>query len=96
MKTRYEQIVDVNKIAAMEGKDLQEVIRLAQQEDFKPALDDGKRVLLLLIDAQNDFMQDIGSLPVSGSKRDVQRITDFIYRNNHAVSRTICTQNTHF
>ncbi len=59
MKTRYEQIVDVNKIAAMEGKDLQEVIRLAQQEDFKPALDDGKRVLLLLIDAQNDFMQDI-------------------------------------
>lgn len=96
MKTRYEQIVNVNNIATMEGKDLQEVIKLAQQEDFKPAFEDGKKVLLLLIDAQNDFMQDIGSLPVSGSKGDIKRITDFIYRNNHAISRVMCTQDTHF
>ena len=46
MKTRYEDIVDVSKIATREGKDLQGIIQLAQQEDFSTALDDGKKVLL--------------------------------------------------
>lgn len=96
MKTRYEDIVDVSKIATREGKDLQGVIKLAQQEDFTSALDDGKKVLLLLIDPQNDFMENIGSLGVKGSIGDVSRITDFIYRNNHAISRIMCTQDTHF
>lgn len=96
MKTRYEDIVDVSKIATREGKDLQEVIQLARQEEFKTAFEDGKRVLLLLIDAQNDFMQDIGSLGVNGSKGDIQRITDFMYRNNHAITRVMCTQDVHF
>ncbi len=96
MKTRYEDIVDVSKIATREGKDLQGIIQLAQQEDFSTALDDGKKVLLLLIDPQNDFMEGIGSLGVEGSIGDVERITDFIYRNNHAISRIMCTQDTHF
>jgi len=105
MKTKYEQIVDVNRIATMQlanndGTDemtLQKVIGRANDEHVQPAIKDAKKNLLLVIDMQNDFMEGgIGSLGVAGSKGDVERLTRFIYNNMVHISRIALTKDTHY
>ena len=96
MKTRYEEIINVNNIATRDNKtDLQEIVRLAENENFPPAVDDAKKILLLGIDIQNDFMEDIGSLGVPNSKGDVERLTRWIYKNIHHITQIMCSLDTH-
>ena len=111
MKTKYEQIVNVASIASPKNQfsglignggsvqniptSLQEVINLAEQENFVPAVDDAKKILLLSIDVQNDFMEDIGSLAVPGSKGDVERLTRWVYENMSGITQIMCSLDTH-
>ena len=60
MKTRYDQIVNVADIATRNGKDLQEVLALAKQEDFKPATEDAKRVIDLVHEWQEKLYPEYG------------------------------------
>lgn len=53
-----------------------------------------KRVLLA-IDVQNDFMDDGGSLGVSGAKEDVKRLNQWIYRNIAHLDSIVCSLDTH-
>lgn len=100
MITQYDKIVNEKRIATRETKEerrknLQKVYALAKQEKVSLAREDKKKRLLILIDPQNDFMEGIGSLPVEGSKSDIKRITNFIYRNNNSITKIMCTQDTH-
>ncbi|MDR2524081.1 MAG: hypothetical protein LBC95_00860 [Candidatus Nomurabacteria bacterium] len=97
LKTNYEEIVNVANIAT-EGNagHVGEVLTLAGQEKLRPAVRDGKRVLLIAIDMQNDFMEGIGSLPVPGSKGDVERLTRFIYGNMEGITDIMCSIDTHY
>lgn len=100
MVTRYDKIVNEKAIATIQTKEqrrknLQKVYELAKQERVNSAKEDKKKRLLILIDPQNDFMPQIGSLPVEGAIEDIKRITDFIYRNNNSITKIMCTQDTH-
>ncbi|MCL2869249.1 hypothetical protein FWF48_00350 [Candidatus Saccharibacteria bacterium] len=96
LRTKYEEIVDVSKIATR-GEDEQpsDIAYKASAENLKPSMDDGKKVLLLTIDMQNDFMPGIGSLGVPGAKEDVQRLTRFIYNNMGHITQIMCSLDTH-
>lgn len=103
MNTKYEQIVDVTKIASKElttetnALFLPKVIQLANDEHIRPAVSDAKKVLLLGIDWQNDFMDGgIGSLGVTGAIGDVERTTRFIYNNIQHITRIALTNDTHY
>lgn len=96
MKTRYEEIVDVTKIATIYENNLSEVIQMAEKETLRPAIKDGKTALLLVIDLQNDFMEGIGSLAVPGSKGDVERLTSFLYNHMEDVTQVMCSLDTHY
>lgn len=96
MKTKYEQIIDVANIATKERtRDLASIITLAENESLPSASSDAKKVLLLVIDMQNDFMEDIGSLGVTGSKGDVERLTRWIYANMDKITQVMCSLDTH-
>ena len=95
MKTTYERIVDVNEIASEKRGDIQDILALAEQEDLPSAALDKKRNLLLAIDVQNDFMESIGSLPVTGSKSDVQRLTRWMYKNMASLTQIMCSLDSH-
>lgn len=100
MVTRYDKIVNEERIATRQSreeirKSLQEVYKLGNQEKVSPAKEDKKKILLMLIDPQNDFMPGIGSLPVEGAREDIKRITEFIYRNIKSITKIMCTQDTH-
>ena len=96
MKTAYEQIINTDHIASSSNmQNLSEIISWGEQENLTPASQDKRKVLLLAIDVQNDFMEGIGSLPVQGSKGDVERLTRWIYRNVGKITQIICSLDTH-
>jgi nicotinamidase-related amidase len=96
MKTAYEKIIDIDHIASFESREnITEVLALAKGETMAPASEDKKRTLLLAIDVQNDFMENIGSLSVQGSKGDVLRLTQWMYRNMESLTQVICSLDCH-
>ncbi|MHC5354191.1 cysteine hydrolase family protein [Myroides sp. LJL115] len=96
MKTTYQDIVNIENIASTKSiEDITQIISLAQREELSPAKTDTKKVLLLAIDIQNDFMQDIGSLSVDGSRGDVERLTRWMYTNMASLTKVMCSLDCH-
>ncbi|WP_313183180.1 hypothetical protein [Sphingobacterium siyangense] len=95
MITPFDQIVDVRHIASGKSDNIQAMLALAEKEQVRPAALDLKRTLLLAIDVQNDFMESIGSLAVNGSKADVQRLTQWMYRNLGSLTQVMCSLDCH-
>ena len=96
MRTPYEQIVNTTEIASLNNSaEYREIILQAEQEELPLATSDKTKRLLLAIDIQNDFMEGIGSLPVPGSKGDVERLTRWIYNNIDSLTQIVCSLDTH-
>ena len=67
MKTSYNQIVNVTSIGEKENPiAMNEILRLANEEQLQPATKNNENVLFLAIDVQQDFM-DNGALGVPGA-----------------------------
>lgn len=96
MRTKYNQIINTEQIASFDSKqNMPELIALAEKEELSPASDDKVKRLLLAIDIQNDFMEGVGSLPVEGSKGDVERLTRWIYKNASKLTQIMCSLDSH-
>jgi nicotinamidase-related amidase len=96
LKTTYEEIVDVSMIAKLGGhRHPGQILGPAPREQLRPAIDDAKRVLLIVIDMQNDFMEG-GSLAVPGATADVERLTRWMYANTEGITSVMCSIDTHY
>lgn len=96
MNTTYEQIIVADNIASFNNdENIPEIISLAKSEHMHEASKDNQKTLLLAIDVQNDFMENIGSLPVQGSKDDVKRLTRWIYDNLSGLTQIMCSLDCH-
>lgn len=95
MNTKYNQIINIAKIASKNNvEDISAIISLAKND--KIALDNNtKKRLLIAIDIQNDFMESIGTLPVQGSRDDVKHLTKWIYNNISEISQIMCSLDNH-
>lgn len=95
MKTKYEEIVNVNAIGKAENPiSLNEILKKANDEQLTPSKQNKERVLFIGIDVQQDFM-DGGALGVSGAHGDVERMTRFIYNNMDKISNIAVSIDTH-
>ncbi len=95
MKTQFDSIVNVSAIGQFGISDLNPIIAMAAQENLSPAIMDGKRTLLLLIDPQKDFTNPDGALSVPGAVGDVERICRFIYRKGEEITTIMASLDTH-
>lgn len=95
MKTKYEQIVNVNAIGKAENPiSLNDILQLANDEQLTPSKQNKEKVLFVGIDVQQDFM-DNGALGVPGAHGDVERMTRFIYENMDKISNIAVSIDTH-
>ena len=95
MKTKYEEIVNVNAIGKAENPiSLNEILKMANDEQLTPSKQNKERVLFIGIDVQQDFMDD-GALGVPGAHGDVERMTRFIYNNMDKISNIAVSIDTH-
>lgn len=96
LKTSYDEIVDVSQIGKRVKANFNDgLMESALTEKLAPNNQDSVKRLLLCIDVQNDFIEG-GSLPVSGSIGDVERITRFIYNNMNGITDIMCSMDTHY
>lgn len=94
--TRYDEIVDVSKIGVFDPtRHSGNILPLAAREKLPPANGDGRRVLLVGIDLQYDFVSPTGSLSVPGSVDDIARLTQWIYDNMAKISTIMLSIDTH-
>lgn len=95
MNTPYNEIVNVPSIGAKENPiALNDILKLANDEQLAPAKQNTERVLFLGIDVQQDFM-DNGALGVPGAHGDVERMTKFIYNNMDKIVNIAVSIDTH-
>lgn len=95
MKTKFEEIVNVNSIGNPENPISQnEILKKANDEHLTPSKQSNEKILFLGIDVQQDFM-DNGALGVSGAHGDVERMTRFIYDNMEKISNIAVSIDTH-
>lgn len=95
MKTAYPEIVNQNYIGSTENPVfMNEILQKANEEEMTPSAQNKKRVLFLGIDVQQDFM-DGGALGVPGAKKDVERMTEFLYKHINQISNIAVSIDTH-
>lgn len=95
MKTRFEEIVDVSAIGQHKNtRSLNELLKLANQENLRPAHKNPSKNLVIGIDVQIDFMEG-GALGVGGSLADTERFSRFIYDNMDEISDISVSIDTH-
>lgn len=95
MNTPYNEIVNIPSIGAKENPiALNDILKLANDEQLAPAKQNTERVLFLGIDVQQDFM-DNGALGVPGVHGDVERMTKFIYNNMDKIANIAVSIDTH-
>ena len=87
MKTLYSDIV--KGLPSQMG-----LLSAANLEGIAPAHNDVKSTLLVIIDAQNDFMPG-GALGVGGADDDMSRLTKWMYDNLEKISQIAVSIDTH-
>lgn len=83
------------------GRLFQEADKWVQKYGLRPSSTDAKKVHLLLIDLQKDFVFPQGTLYVGGRSgdgaiEDNKRIAEFVYQNLDRITEVTCTLDTHF
>jgi nicotinamidase-related amidase len=71
-----------------------DLLTVANQEGLTSAITDASSSLLVIIDAQNDFIPG-GSLAVPGADQDMDRLSKWIYDNMSKLTRTALSLDTH-
>jgi nicotinamidase-related amidase len=94
-RLHYEDIVKVEEIATPNNSvDLNDVLRFAKHEKFKPASYDGLRTAVVAIDFNRDFLPG-GSLAVPGADQDIARATRWMYNNMRDITKIFCSIDIH-
>lgn len=93
--TPYLEIVDPNSIGKRENPiKLNDILSKADAENLTPVSQMAKKVIVIGIDEQLDFMPD-GALGVPNADKDVERFTKFIYDNMDEISKIAVSIDTH-
>lgn len=62
----------------------------------KPASDDPRRLILMLVDPQIDFIHRAGALSVPGAVEDTRRTIEWIYRNLSRITTIAASLDSHY
>ena len=84
-----------DRVGELDSPRLQEAVNAGYQYNLPEGADDEVRTLLLLVDAQVDFIHPEGSLHVPGAVEDTRRTVEWIYRNLGSVSAIAASLDSH-
>lgn len=90
--TDYYQPDNVGKLMVPQ---IDAAIQAGVDAELHPASEDDKRVLLLLVDAQVDFIHEDGALSVPGAVADTQRTVEWFYRNAGHITQIAASLDSH-
>lgn len=86
---------DPGQAGKMYPPDIQAVTEAAATSEIPPAEADERRVLLLLVDPQVDFIHSDGSLSVPGAVEDTRRTIEWLYENVGNITAIAASLDSH-
>lgn len=88
-------IIDFNNVGTSNNSiERNELLKSASKQDIKFSKDDSEKVLLLVIDLQNDFLEN-GSLAVPNSHKDVKNLLTWSFNNLEKITDIMVSLDTH-
>jgi nicotinamidase-related amidase len=84
-----------DQVGNLDPARIQPALALGAGYDLPPAAEDDQRTLLLLVDAQVDFIHPEGSLYVPGAVEDTGRTIEWLYRHLDSISAVIASLDSH-
>jgi nicotinamidase-related amidase len=85
----------VGMVYRADVRGVMEAAEAATDSGARPAAEDDRRTLLLLVDPQVDFVHEDGSLSVPGAVDDMRRTIEWLYRNLEHVSDIMISMDSH-
>lgn len=86
---------DSQKVGTLYAPDIQRVVTAAAGAQFSPSAQDTRRVLLLLVDPQVDFVHADGALSVPGAVDDTRRVIEWLYTQLDSVTDIAVSLDSH-
>lgn len=75
--------------------DTQRAVRAGAEAGLPPAAQDKRQIMLLLVDAQIDFVHPQGALSVPGAVADTRRIIEWLFANASRVTTVAASLDSH-
>lgn len=86
---------DPSKVGTLFVPDTATAIKAGSLAQIRPASNDEQKIVLILVDAQVDFIHTDGSLSVPGAVEDTRRTIEWLYRNVGQITRIVASLDTH-
>lgn len=83
------------RVGELYTPDVRSAVEAAAQQDITPASHDNEQILLLLVDAQVDFIHPDGALSVPGAVKDTQRTIEWLFNNLSRVTKIAASLDSH-
>ena len=83
------------QVGQVYAADVSKAIEMGKKSGWGSSIRDKKRIALLSVDPQIDFVHADGSLSVPGAIDDMKRLINLVYREGHRITSTIMTIDTH-
>jgi nicotinamidase-related amidase len=94
-KIVYPSFYDEKKIGSLYLPDTLQAVAEGQKAGLTSSSEDKRRVRLLLVDTQVDFIHRDGSLAVPGALDDTKRTIEFIFKNADEITSIAASLDTH-
>lgn len=91
----YPNFFDRRRVGEMFRPDIAAVTQAGREAGLSPAADDERRVLLLLVDPQVDFIHVDGSLSVPGAVEDTRRTIEWLFEHVGEITTIAASLDTH-
>jgi nicotinamidase-related amidase len=91
----FPQFYDPARVGQRYAPDMENVVEQGRAAGLAPSAQDTTRVLLVLIDAQVDFVHVDGALSVPGAVEDTRRTIEWMYRNVGRITTIAASLDSH-
>jgi nicotinamidase-related amidase len=91
----YPEFYNPEKVGTLYIPDTTAAIAAGKSADIQAASEDSNRIVLLLIDAQVDFIHEDGALSVSGAVADTRRTIEWIFDNIGKITTIFASLDSH-
>lgn len=91
----FPQFYQESNVGRLYAPDMVRVVDEGRAAGLSRADDDTRRVILVLVDAQVDFIHTDGALSVPGAVEDTQRTIEWIFRNAHRLTTIAASLDSH-
>ncbi|HLV35819.1 MAG TPA: hypothetical protein VKY59_11920 [Spirillospora sp.] len=86
---------DSQRVGDLFRPDVTRAVQAGADAGLTPSANDERKIMLLLVDAQIDFVHPDGSLSVPGAVDDTRRVIDWIFHNAGAITTLAASLDSH-